>query len=466
MEHGDMGKSDQLKKLVDHCLDAEDRGEKISLTQVCHQWPELRPELEGELDAHRRAVMREQELGLGQNEFGSLRLEPGAEPKKGYRLVKPLGRGGFGEVWEAKKVSGIFVALKFISLHRPAGEKELAALERVKNLRHRNLLTIHDYWVDDSTLVIETELGDGSLQQRWQECLDKDMPGIPAQELIGYLVDIADALDFLHSQKPPLAHCDIKPENILLKGGKALLADPGTILVIGDPDELAGWCTKEFAAPEILQAVLKSKTDPNAMRGIFNAKTDQYALAVTLRKLLRGNCPNEVKKALAEQPENRYPDCASFMNVVKVSVNTSDAVPRVVRIVFKMTLVGVFATLLTFAGYVAVTLFIDGEDFMNDSIDFFFRPSASLWMWTIPGSFLLLVCYRKTYRLSLLLLWLVGMVSLIGVRWRYSYNQQTSESVDFWLIGIGYTGVFVGLYRLMDKWLKKPWNDHLAFDED
>src|SRR5262249_55900808 len=70
----------------------------------------------------------------------SLRLDVGVEPIAGYTLIRLLGQGGFGEVWEADAPGGVRVALKFIRLDSRAADPEQRALKLIGNIRHPHLL--------------------------------------------------------------------------------------------------------------------------------------------------------------------------------------------------------------------------------------------------------------------------------------------------------------------------------------
>lgn len=71
---------------------------------------------------------------------GHLDLQPGMEPVPGYRLTKWLGRGGFGEVWQATAPGGLPVALNFVLLSPHRTRTELRALDIIKRVRHPHLL--------------------------------------------------------------------------------------------------------------------------------------------------------------------------------------------------------------------------------------------------------------------------------------------------------------------------------------
>src|SRR5438093_1596237 len=88
----------------------------------------------------------------------------GAEPLPGYRLLEPLGRGGFGEVWKCEVPGGLRKAIKFVhgSLDCPLGSaaaatQELAAFERIKDIRHPFLLSLERVEVADGRLLFVME---------------------------------------------------------------------------------------------------------------------------------------------------------------------------------------------------------------------------------------------------------------------------------------------------------------------
>ena len=266
-----------------------------------------------------------------------------------YRLVRKLGEGAFGEVYEGRAPGEIPVAIKRIMrpVNDPASKAEEKALEAIKRLAHPFLLQTNAYWILDDRLVIVMELADGSLADRITHHQDKGQPGVPPEELIPLFEQAAEALDYLHTEK--IAHRDIKPENILLLKGYAKVADFGlarpqqnTMTVVGNT---AG--TPAYMAPEMWRQQVSLHS------------SDQYSLAATYvrarlgRTLFTTNVwvdlanahindtpdlnplpPSEqavLLKALAKNPEERFGSCLEFTKALRAAVLPAPEPKTVIR---------------------------------------------------------------------------------------------------------------------------------------
>ena len=203
-----------------------------------------------------------------------------ADSIAGYTLIERIGAGGYGEVWKAEAPGGLAKAVKlvygYLDDQRAACERK--ALARIKEARHPFLLSLERIEVVDGQLVVVTELADKSLKDRFDECRGEGLPGIPRDELLVYMGDAADALDYMRACHG-LQHLDVKPENLLITSGRVKVADFGLVKSLQDDDRslLAG-LTPQYAPPELFD-------------GSPSVASDQYSLAIVYQEMLTGIPP-------------------------------------------------------------------------------------------------------------------------------------------------------------------------------
>jgi len=261
----------------------------------------------------------------------------GDEPIPGYVLIEPLGRGGFGEVWKCEAPGGLHKAVKFVAgaAESVTGDgsqlrQEFEAFQQVKAIRHPFLLTLERVGLVGNELVMVMELADRQLGDRFNECRRQGLPGIPRDELLGYLREAAEALDVISAQYG-LQHLDVKPANLFLTAGHVKVGDYGLVSKLDGGAKNNRGLTPRYAAPEVLC-------------GEVHTQSDQYSLALVYHELLTGSFPYTgrtaqqlmlqhmsvapdlrtlpdgdraaVGTALAKKPDGRFASCQEFIKAL------------------------------------------------------------------------------------------------------------------------------------------------------
>ncbi|MGQ0732226.1 MAG: serine/threonine-protein kinase, partial [Acidobacteriota bacterium] len=287
-------------------------------------------------------------------------LDPGSLLDGRYEIVGPLGAGGMGQVYRAKRpLLGDEVAVKVLhqTVDAPSGSRQrfLRESRACAHLRHPNIVTILDFNVDPSGLpyLVMELLSGPSLRD------EIEMTGAMApHDAADIIARVAAALQMAHDRG--ITHRDLKPANIVahrfesgervykvIDFGLAAVKAASDDIRLTDPHTFLG--TMAYAAPEQLRG---ETSDP---------RTDIYTLGVIAYEMLTGRRPfdtddrmslitqtltapppglrqlrpeltdaieNVVMRALEKGPESRWPSVAAFARAFQDAVGSVQTTVR------------------------------------------------------------------------------------------------------------------------------------------
>lgn len=247
-----------------------------------------------------------------------------------YEVLKLIGRGGMSRVYLAmdKRLNKQWAVKEIQKNARDANneiviQSAIAEANMIKSLDHPAIVRIVDIIDGNDVIYIIEDYIEGETLSTILE----ENGAQPQDTVIEWAMQICEALEYLHTRKPPIIYRDMKPANVMLKpDGNIKIIDFGIAREYKERSlaDTVNLGTRGYAAPEQF-----------GKRGQTDARTDIYCLGVTLYHLLTGKNPSEppyeiypirhwnpqlsagletiIQKCTQVNPEDRYQSCAELL---------------------------------------------------------------------------------------------------------------------------------------------------------
>ncbi len=229
-------------------------------------------------------------------------LSPGTTLWSRYRIIHLVGQGGMGAIYQAEdtRLEGRLCALKEIIPEpgdSPEHQEQIQAqfhreASVLARLDHPNLPKVSDFFLYNGRDYLAMDFVPGQdLRELIEEARSRGQ-FLPEERVLVWAEQLCNALEYLHSQDPPVLHRDIKPANIkLTPAGTIKLVDFGLVKLMVPADNrtitiLQGRGTVQYTPLE----------QYGGDTGHTDVRSDIYSLGATLYHLLTAQAPVEAKQ--------------------------------------------------------------------------------------------------------------------------------------------------------------------------
>ena len=229
-------------------------------------------------------------------------LAPGTVLRGRYKIIAPVGQGGMGAVYRADdlRLEGRVSAIKEVYPDANATPEALAqAREQFRReastlarLDHPNLPKVSDTFTEGQREYLVMDFVSGRDLRQLMEEKRRHGKFLDQQMVLEWANQLCDALEYLHTQTPPVLHRDIKPANIkLTPEGLIKLVDFGLVKLMATDDSrtitiLQGRGTVAYTPLE----------QYGGDTGHTDGRSDIYSLGATLYHLLTNQPPADAKQ--------------------------------------------------------------------------------------------------------------------------------------------------------------------------
>jgi eukaryotic-like serine/threonine-protein kinase len=241
-----------------------------------------------------------------------MRAELGNVLRERYILREIIGRGGMGSIFLAddNRLPGRLCALKEVehdptlpaALRKQARDQFYREASVLARLDHPNLPKVSDFFSDDNRDYLVMDYVPGNDLKTIMDEARRQGEILQQITVLQWANQLADALEYLHAQDPPVIHRDIKPSNLkLTPNGLIKLVDFGLVKQMA-PDEMTVTVIQGRGT-----ALYTPLEQYGGDTGHTDPRSDIYAFGATFYHLLTGHPPPEAKQRFLDPSILRSP---------------------------------------------------------------------------------------------------------------------------------------------------------------